>query len=254
MGWTWSNRGWCRHRSGGPRRTWRRPALRSCGRASVARADPALGSAVDERSVVEVRQGQDVALLLVLQQVGPWLAIALFEQDVLRAHDVAGVEVLRIGPGPQRHVRVLGSQGGDHHRGALVLHGGQQAAHQVADQVHAQGPAVPEVAEHVGHVRQAVDHDAAPGDTFGEVDGFAVDGERDVAEDRHVEAGGGDDDAGRDLRTGADLYPVRGERLDGVGDDRGLALAQGRKQVAVRDDGDALLPRAVAGSEVLIDV
>ena len=45
-----------------------------------------------------------------------------------------------------------------------------------------------------------------------------------------------------------------GERLDGVGDDRGLPLAQGREQVTVRDDGDALLPRAVAGSEVLVDV
>src|SRR5450755_4811237 len=87
-----------------------------------------LGSAVDERPVVEVRLGQDVALLLVLQHVGPRLAIALFEQDVLRAHDVAGAEVLRIGPRPQLHVRVLGSPGGDHHRGAFVLHVGQQAA------------------------------------------------------------------------------------------------------------------------------
>ncbi len=44
-----------------------------------------LDSAVDECPVVEVRLGQDVALLLVLQHVGPRLAIALFEQDVLRA-------------------------------------------------------------------------------------------------------------------------------------------------------------------------
>src|SRR5208283_5875913 len=101
---------------------------------------------------------------------------------------------------------------------------------------------------------QSADHDAAPGDAFGEVDRFAVDGERDVTEDRQVEAGGGDDDVGRDLLTGADLYPMLGERLNGVGDDRGLPLAQGREQVAVRDHGDALLPRAVAGGEVLLDV
>ena len=44
-----------------------------------------LGSAVDERPVVEVRLRQDLALLLVLQHVGPRLAIALFEQDVLLA-------------------------------------------------------------------------------------------------------------------------------------------------------------------------
>jgi len=34
---------------------------------------------------------------------------------------------------------------------------------------------VPEVAEDVGHIRQAADHDAAPGDAFGEVDRLAVD-------------------------------------------------------------------------------
>src|SRR6185437_2880582 len=115
-------------------------------------------------------------------------------------------------------------------------------------------PAVPEVAERVGHVRQAADHDAAPGEMLREVDRLAVDGERDVAEDRQVEARGGDDDVGGDLLTGADLYPMLGERLDGVGDDRGLPLAQRREQIAVRDDGDALLPRPVAGGEMPIDV
>jgi hypothetical protein len=39
-----------------------------------------LDSALDERPVIEVRLGQDVALLLVLQQVSPRLAIALFDQ------------------------------------------------------------------------------------------------------------------------------------------------------------------------------
>jgi len=152
---------------------------------SIARSPNGRGAlplAVGERPVVEVRFGQDVALLLVLQQVGPRLAITLFEQDVLCAHDVAGVEVLRIAERPQPHVRVLGSQGRDHHGGAFVPHGGQQAAYQVAYQVHAQGPAVPEVAEDVGHVRHAADHDAAPRDAFGEVDRFAVDGERHITE------------------------------------------------------------------------
>ena len=191
---------------------------------------------------------------LVLQHVGPRLAVALLVQEVLRAHDVAGVEVVRIGPRPHRHVLILRAQRRDHRRGALVLHVRQQALDQVADQVHAQGPAVPEVAERVGHVRHAADHDAAPGQPFGEVDRGAVDGERDVAEDREVEAGGGDHDVGRDLLTGADLDAVLGERLDRVSDDGGLALAQRREQVAVRDDGDALLPRPVARGEVLVDV
>src|SRR5512135_2120805 len=212
------------------------------------------GSAVGERPVIEVRLGQDLEFLVVLQHVDPRLAVALLEQDVLRAHDVAGVEVLRIGPRPYLHVLVLRAQRGDHHGRALVPHLRQQALDQVTDQVHAQGPAVPEVAERVGHVRHAADHDAAPGDVLGEVDRIAVDGERDVAEDREVEAGGRDHDVGRDLLTGADPDPVLGERLDGVGDDRGLSLAQRREQVAVRDDGDALLPRPVPRGEVLADV
>jgi cytochrome d ubiquinol oxidase subunit II len=92
-----------------------------------------LGSAVDERPVVEVRLGQDLELLVVLQHVDPGLAVALLEQDVLRAHDVAGVEVLRVGPRPYPHVLVLRAQRGDDHGGALVLHVRQQALDQVAD-------------------------------------------------------------------------------------------------------------------------
>src|SRR5207244_11159391 len=99
----------------------------------------------------------------------------------------------------------------------------------------AQRPAVPEVAEGVGHVRHAVDHDGAPGHVLGEVDRLAVDGESDVTEDRQVKTGGGDDDVGVDLVTRADPYPAGGKRLDGVSDDRGLPLAQRREQVAVGD-------------------
>jgi hypothetical protein len=190
----------------------------------------------------------------VLQQVGPRLAVTLLEHEVHRAHDVARVEVLRVGPRPQRHVRVLGTQGGDDHGGALLLHVRQQPAHELADQVGPQRPAVAEVAEHVGHVRHAADHDAAPGHAFGEVDRLAVDGERDPTEEAEVEAGGGDDDVRLELLPGGEPDPGLGERLDGVGDHRRPPLAQCREQVPVGDDGEALLPRAVAGVEVLVDV
>ena len=72
--------------------------------------------------------------------------------------------------------------------------------------------------------------------------------------DRQVEAGGGDDDVGLELLAGADPDAGLGELVDGVGDDRRLPLAEGREEVAVRDDRDALLPRPVAGAEVLVDV
>jgi len=67
---------------------------------NASRALRLAGSAVGERPVVEVGRGQDLPLLLVFQQVGPRLAVALPEQDVLGPHDVTGVEVLGIGEGP----------------------------------------------------------------------------------------------------------------------------------------------------------
>ena len=48
--------------------------------------------------------------------------------------------------------------------------------------------------------------------------------------------------------------PCGVERLDLVGDDRGLSLLDRLEQVAVGQHRDALLPRAVARVEVLLDV
>src|SRR6201984_626882 len=107
-------------------RSWRgggqRTPVTAISQARACHASTRPDSAVDERPVVEVGLGQDLAFLLVLQHVSPRLAIALLEQDVLRAHDVASVKVLRIGERPQLHVSVLGGQPGNHHRGALLLH------------------------------------------------------------------------------------------------------------------------------------
>jgi hypothetical protein len=54
------------------------------------------GSVVDEGSVIKVGVRQGLPFLVVLKQVRPGLLVALLEQDVLRSHDVAGAEVLRI--------------------------------------------------------------------------------------------------------------------------------------------------------------
>src|SRR5690242_485903 len=69
------------------------------------------GSAVGEGPVVEVGLGQDVPLLEVLQEVDPRLPVALLEQDVLRSHDVAGAEVLRVTERAPLHPGVLRPQG-----------------------------------------------------------------------------------------------------------------------------------------------
>ena len=48
--------------------------------------------------------------------------------------------------------------------------------------------------------------------------------------------------------------PVLVKRLDRIGDDVGLALADGLEQVAVGRQAQPLVPRVVARAEVLLDV
>ena len=56
------------------------------------------------------------------------------------------------------------------------------------------------------------------------------------------------------LLAGGQLDAGLGEPLDGVGDDVGLALADGLEQIAVGRQAQSLVPRVVAGAEVLLDV
>ena len=54
--------------------------------------------------------------------------------------------------------------------------------------------------------------------------------------------------------AGLQQDPVLGEPLDVVGDDRGLAAANGREQIAVGHKAQPLIPRVVSRVEVGVDV
>ena len=170
------------------------------------------------------------------------------------AHEIARIEIGRIDPGQQRHVLVLGSERHRHLLRLLVLHVGEQAAHEVGDQVRAERPARPEIAEHPHHVGHAGEHHAAIGDRVGEIERLAVDGEIDVAQHVEIEAGGGDDDVGLELLAGLQANAGLGEALDLVGDHRGLAGPDALEEIAVRHEGDALPPRPVGRREVGVHV
>ena len=127
----------------------------------------------------------------------------------------------------------------------------EQPGHEVPHQVHPQGPAGAEIAEHPHQVRHAGEHHAAIGQRLAPVDRLAVHLEGDVPHHRQAEARGGDDDVGLQHVAGLQQNAVLGEALDLVGDHRGLARRDALEQVGVRHEGQALLPGAVAGGEVL---
>ena len=118
----------------------------------------------------------------------PFGLVASLRQQVHAAHQIAGIEVLRIDPRQQGHVLVLGPKRRRHLSRALFLHVIEQPAHEIGDQISPQGPAGSEVAEDPRHVGHAGEHHAAVGDRVGEDERFAVDGEVDVAEHIEIEA------------------------------------------------------------------
>jgi hypothetical protein len=128
----------------------------------------------------------------------------------------------------------------------------QEAADEVGHQVGSQRPAGAEIAEHPDEVRHAGEHHPAIGDGVGEIERPAIDHEVDVAVGAQLEAGRRDDDVGLQRLAGGQEDPGRGEPLDLARHHRGLAGADGLEEVPVRDEGDALAPRPVAGGEVLL--
>src|SRR6056297_2059647 len=115
-------------------------------------------SVVDQAAVVEVDGGELGLLGPVVLGVLPLGLVAALGHQVLAAHQIARVEVVGVDPRAELHVRVLRSQLWGHLGGPELVHVVQQAAHEVAEEVGAQGPAGPEVAEHPQQVRDAGEH------------------------------------------------------------------------------------------------
>ena len=208
-------------------------------------------SLVHERGVVEIDRRELVLLGPVVLAVLPFRLVAALGQQVHVAHHVAGIEILRIDPGQQRHVVVFRPQRRGDLLRALLLHVRQQAADEIRHQIGAQRPAGAEIAEHPDQVRHAGEHHAAIGDGIGEIQRLAVDRKRDVAEHAEIEPGRGDDDVGLELVAGFQENALFGEAVDLVGDDRGLAALDALEQVGIGNEGDALPPRPVFRREML---
>src|ERR1051326_5187436 len=66
------------------------------------------GSLVMEYGIVEIDRGEFVLLGPVILGVLPFRLVAALWQEMHAAHQIAGVEVLRIDPGQDWHVLVLG--------------------------------------------------------------------------------------------------------------------------------------------------
>src|ERR1700693_2815452 len=98
------------------------------------------GSAVDELRAVEADGGELVLFVPVVLGVLPFLLVAALRQQVHPAHKVARIEVLRIDPGQQRHVRVFRPETRRDPFRALLLHMVEQPADEIADEVGAQRP------------------------------------------------------------------------------------------------------------------
>ena len=136
---------------------------------------------VNERRIVEIDRRKLVLLGPVVLAVLPFRLVATLGQKMYVAHQITGIEILRIDPRLQRHVAFLRPQRGHHLARALRLHVAEEAADEVGDEIGAQRPAGTEIAEHPGHVRNPGEHHAAIGDGVGEIQRLAVDLERDIA-------------------------------------------------------------------------
>ena len=170
------------------------------------------------------------------------------------ALQVTGIEVIRFYPRSQLHVLILGPQLRRHHRGADAVHMPEHPHQDIRDQVGAQGPAGAEVAEHPGQVGDTGEHDAVPGYRVCKIHRFAVHVEGDPAQYQQLEAGRGNDQVRLQFLAGFQQYAFFGKGVDFVGHHAGQALPQPGEQVSIRNDRYPLLPGAIAGREMLVDV
>ena len=149
----------------------------------------------------------------------PFRLVAALRQQVHAAHDVAGVEILGVDPRQERHVLVLGTQRRHHASRVYFVHVLDEPADEVGDEIGAQRPARPEIAEDPGHVGDAGEHHAAMGHRAGKDERPLVDRKGDVAEHAQPESGRCDDDVGGERLPGPREDAGLVEGLDLIGDD-----------------------------------
>ena len=141
-----------------------------------------------------------------------------------------------------------------HHSRLPRFHVGEQTADEIRHQIGAQRPGRAEIAEDPDHVGNAREHQAAIGDAGSEIQRFAINLKRDVAEHAEVKPGGGDDDIRIQMRAGLQGDARLIEGFDMIGDHARRARRNGAEQIAIGDIGDALAPGAIGRGEMFLDV
>lgn len=143
--------------------------------------------------------------------------------------------------------------GGNRSRVAVLVHVLDDAREEARGHVGAERPRGVPVADNLAHVGHVGQHGEAPHVLFGDIDGLAVDGEVNAAQEAQVQPRGGDDDVGVKLLAGVEEDAIADDALDGVGDNAGTPAVETLEEVAVRAQAQTLLPRVVPGLEVWVD-
>src|SRR5690606_18970085 len=106
-----------------------------------------------------------------------------------------------------------------------------------------------EIAEYYREVGQVGEHAAAVEPVARPVDRRAVEARGDLSAEQESEPGGGHDDVGRQPLARGEPHALRVEPGDRAGDDPGAPSVDGLDQVAIGDEAEPLLPRAIGRFE-----
>src|ERR1700685_4053467 len=199
-----------------------------------------------ERAVIDraEAQGDDVEGVVLVHP--PGLLRPLLRQQVFRSLDVARGEGQRR---LVRHRRVAPPRGAD--RVAVAIHVVEEPAEVIVDQIGFEGPGGVRIAENRRQIRDVAEHHALVDRRAPHFDRLAVDLDLNPAHQPQLESGRGDDDVGFELLARRQTQGGLGGGFALAGDDRRLAGAQRREQVAVGDEAQTLVPGLVARVEVL---
>ena len=137
---------------------------------------------------------------------------------------------------------------------AVAVHVAQQTADVGGGEVGLQGPRCIGVAEGHRQVRHIAQHHSLVRHGLSQVAGPSVDAYRHVAQHVQLQTGGHHHDVGGKFIAGGEPQAPLRETFDARGHHRGAALANLAKQIAVRHQAHALVPRLVARREMRVDV
>ena len=172
----------------------------------------------------------------------------LLWQHISRTLDIAGAEVQhRLGLDPR--MRAARQAGHLVVRVEIV----DQPAGMARGQVAFQRPAGIRISEGERHIRHAFKHHALINQPVGRIDAVVVHVQLHPSHHGEREPGSGDDDVSGQLLARSQCDALGRETLDRIGDDFGIATADGVEQIGIGHQADALVPRIVGRLEIALN-